>query len=82
MPHAKVLRASRARPQAAPIATRTGKSTTKMRRPAAIGVASLGVVAGRIVGQELHAYWRLHRVTRALAVPAQPDEGEGRQRSA
>jgi hypothetical protein len=53
-----------------------------MRRPAAIGVASLGVVAGRIVGQELHAYWRLHRVTRALAVPAQPDEGEGRQRSA
>jgi hypothetical protein len=45
----------------------------RMRGPTAIGVASLGVVAGRIVGQELHAYWRLHRVTRALARPGPED---------
>ena len=54
------------------------KAPARMRKPAAIGVASLGVVAGRIVGQELHAYWRLHRVTRALAIPAEDatDPGE------
>lgn len=45
----------------------------RMRRPTAIGVASLGVVAGRIVGQELHAYWRLHQVTRSLARPGSED---------
>lgn len=48
---------------------------TRIRRPTAIGVASLGVVAGRIVGQELHAYWRLHRVTRALAGSDPEDPG-------
>lgn len=72
MSYPKVFRAGR--PRAHHTAPRSGPAN-RIRRPAAIGVASLGVVAGRIVGQELHAYWRLHRVTRALARPGSEDAG-------
>ena len=72
MSNPKVFSAGRprARRKAGSDRTDPGK---RMRRPTAIGVASLGVVAGRIVGQELHAYWRLHQVTRALARPDSQD---------
>jgi hypothetical protein len=42
----------------------------RLTKPAALGLAYVGVAAGRIVGEEVRAYWRLHQLTRALAHPA------------
>ena len=72
MSNPKVFSAGRPRARRKNRSARPGPSK-RIRRPTAIGVASLGVVAGRIVGQELHAYWRLHQVTRALARPGSED---------
>ena len=41
----------------------------RLTKPAALGLAYVGVAAGRIVGEEVRAYWRLHQLTRALAHP-------------
>lgn len=49
----------------------------RLTKPAALGLAYVGVAAGRIVGEELRAYWRLHQLTRALAMPeADPPDPE------
>lgn len=47
---------------------------TRLSKPAALGLAYVGVAAGRIVGEEVRAYWRLHQLTRALAYPDEEAE--------
>lgn len=50
---------------------------TRLTKPAAFGLAYVGVAAGRIVGEEVRAYWRLHQLTRALAYPdAESEDSE------
>lgn len=49
---------------------------TRLAKPAALGLAYVGVAAGRIVGEEVRAYWRLHQLTRALAYPEGSDASE------
>jgi hypothetical protein len=49
---------------------------TRLAKPAALGLAYVGVAAGRIVSEEVRAYWRLHQLTRALAYPEESDASE------